>query len=119
MKTLSVEAQSWAVQFRSDPFDSSRARIEIIDNRASSIEHPQGALVIGVVNAAAFAPHLDQPLAFAYAMAAAPSLIRAMRALVERSDLGEVDLDPDEQAALDEARRALAFAAGPAGEGLA
>ena len=118
MKSLSVEAQSWAVQFKADPFDSSRTRIEIIDNTAPSIEHPQGPLVIGVVNAVAFAPHLDHPLAFAYAMAAAPSLIRAARVLVERADLREVDLEPAERVALDEARRALAFAAGPAAEGV-
>lgn len=119
MKTLSVETQSWAVEFRPDPFDSSRARIEIIDNTPASIEHPQGPLVVATVNVGAFAPHLDHPLAFAYAMAVAPNLIRALRVLVDHADLGEIDLGTEKIAALNEARRALAFAMGPAGEGAA
>lgn len=47
-------------------------------------------------------------------LAAAPELLAALVALVEEADLGEVDLDDDDRAKLDDARAAIAKATGAA-----
>lgn len=45
-------------------------------------------------------------------IAAAPDLLSALQALVGEADLGEVDLDEDDRALLDNARDAIAKATG-------
>ena len=45
-------------------------------------------------------------------IAAAPDLLAALQALVGEADLGEVDLDEDDRALLDNARAAIAKATG-------
>lgn len=53
-------------------------------------------------------------LANARLIAAAPNLLAALQALVGEADLGEVDLDEDDRALLDNARDAIAKATGEA-----
>ena len=47
-------------------------------------------------------------------IAAAPDLLAALEALVGEADLGEVDLDDDDRAKLEQARAAIAKATGGA-----
>ena len=44
--------------------------------------HPQGPLVLANLNVCAFAPHMDEPLANARLMAAAPALLRALEGIL-------------------------------------
>jgi hypothetical protein len=72
----------WLVDFESDEFDSKQSRLRIIDGSESSICHPQGPLVLADLNVCAFAPHMDEPLANARLMAAAPALLRALEGIL-------------------------------------
>ena len=72
----------WLVRFDEDRFDSKLSVLEVIDGRDESLNHPQGALVLARVNVSAFAPHMDEPLANARLIAAAPELLAIIRALL-------------------------------------
>ena len=71
----------WLVRFDEDRFDSKLSVLEVIDGRDESLNHPQGALVLARVNVSAFAPHMDEPLANARLIAAAPDLLAALERL--------------------------------------
>ena len=100
----------WLVQFDRDQFDSAASDLRVIDGR--SLVHPQGALTIATINVAAHAPHLDEPLANAALIAAAPLLYRALGELLELADMGEVD--EDTKPVVEAAKAALAAASGAA-----
>ena len=54
----------------------------------------------------------EESAANARLIAAAPDLLAALEALVGEADLGEVDLDDDDRAKLEQARAAIAKATG-------
>ena len=54
----------------------------------------------------------ERTIANARLIAAAPDLLAALEALVGEADLGEVDLDDDDRAKLEQARAAIAKATG-------
>ena len=66
----------WLVDFELDDLDSRSSILRVLDPR--SLDHPQGPLVIANINAAAHAPHLDEPLHNARLIAAAPDLLDAL-----------------------------------------
>jgi len=70
----------WLVEFELDDLDSSASDLRVIDGR--SLDHPQGPLTIATINVAAHAPHLDEPLANAALIAAAPALHAALIKIV-------------------------------------
>lgn len=72
----------WLVRFDEDRFDSKLSVLEVIDGSDASLNHPQGELVLARVNVSAFAPHMDEPLANARLIAAAPELLAIIRALL-------------------------------------
>lgn len=81
----------WLVDFDLDEFDSRRSTLKILDSR--DLDHPQGALMIATVNVAAHAPHLDEPLANARLIAAAPDLLAALSWFIsELSDDSAIDM---------------------------
>ena len=71
----------WLVRFDEDRFDPSRSALKIIDGRDESLNHTNGALSLAFVNVTAFAPHMDEPLANARLIAAAPDLLAALERL--------------------------------------
>jgi hypothetical protein len=76
----------WLVRFDEDRFDSKLSVLEVIDGRDESLNHPQGELVLARVNVSAFAPHMDEPLANARLIAAAPELLAIVRALLPHAN---------------------------------
>jgi hypothetical protein len=74
----------WRVDYDPDPFDSAQSILRIIDPRGD--DHPQGPLVIANINVAAFAPHMEEPLANAAIIAAAPAAIAALESLAVWTD---------------------------------
>ena len=71
----------WRVYFESDQFDSAQSILRIIDPRGD--DHPPGPLSIANINVVAFAPHLEEPLANARLIAAAPQMLEALRSALE------------------------------------
>lgn len=71
----------WLVEYDQDEFDSSMSTLRVLDSR--SLDHPQGPLTIANVNVAAHAPHLEEPLANARLIAAAPDLLDSVVALLD------------------------------------
>jgi len=84
--TTDVITQTWKVEHQHDRLDSSEDTIRILDDSPDSQNHPQGPLVIANVNARAFAPYLETPLAYAAAMAAAPQMLKALQLLLKAYD---------------------------------
>jgi hypothetical protein len=74
----------WLVEYDRDEYNSSMSTLRIIDS--TSLNHPQGPLTIARVNVAAHAPHMDEPLANAALIAAAPLLMRALGELLREHD---------------------------------
>ena len=74
----------WRVDYDPDPFDSAQSILRVIDPRGD--DHPQGPLVIANINVAAFAPHMEEPLANAAIIAAAPAAIAALESLAVWTD---------------------------------
>jgi len=72
----------WRVDYDPDPFDSAQSILRVIDPRGD--DHPQGPLVIANINVAAFAPHMEEPLANAAIIAAAPAAIAALEDLMDQ-----------------------------------
>jgi len=70
----------WLVQYELDDLDSRMSDLRVIDSR--NLDHPQGPLTIATINVAAHAPHLDEPLANAALIAAAPALHAALIKIV-------------------------------------
>jgi hypothetical protein len=81
MTTTQHTPGPWRVYFESDAFDSAQSILRIIDPRGD--DHPQGPLSIANINVVAFAPHLEEPLANARLIAAAPQMLEALRAALE------------------------------------
>ena len=97
----------WLVDFESDEFDSKQSRLRIVDGSESSMGHPQGPLVLADLNVCAFAPHMDEPLANARLIAAAPELLTALEGLVsdwERVTGRSLPDDHEAKAAIAKAR---------------
>jgi hypothetical protein len=93
----------WLVRFDEDRFDPSRSTLKIIDGRDESLNHTHGALSLAFINVSAFAPHMDEPLANAHLIAAAPDLLAALERLAH-------PMADDED--LDHAREVIAKAKG-------
>jgi hypothetical protein len=107
----------WLVRFDEDRFDSKLSVLEVIDGRDESLNHPQGELVLARVNVSAFAPHMDEPLANARLIAAAPELLAALEAVTKAYvELVQSDYPPSWSAEKDSeviaARAAIAKAKG-------
>lgn len=73
----------WLVNYAEDRFDSKRSTIEIVDGSYDSLNHEQGPLVLARINVIPFAPHMDEPLANASLMAAAPELKAALEEILQ------------------------------------
>ena len=71
----------WLVRFDEDCFDPSFSALKIIDGRDESLNHTHGALSLAFINVSAFAPHMDEPLANARLISAAPDLLAALERL--------------------------------------
>ena len=67
---------SLIVNHHEDGLDSRRDDIQIIDS--STLEHPQGPVVVARMNVPAFAPHLEEQVRLAHLFAAAPDLLKAL-----------------------------------------
>jgi hypothetical protein len=93
----------WIVRFDEDRFDPSFSTLKIIDGRDESLNHTHGALSLAFINVSAFAPHMDEPLANAHLIAAAPDLLAALERLAH-------PMADDED--LDHAREVIAKAKG-------
>lgn len=72
----------WLLNYAEDRFDSKRSTIEIVDGSYDSLNHEQGPLVLAKLNVFPFAPHMEEPLANARLIAAAPDLLLALERLV-------------------------------------
>jgi hypothetical protein len=75
----------WGIHYERDAFDSARNKLRIID--ANTTNHPQGPLTLATINVAAFAPHMEEPLANARIMAAAPELLGMLKEAVRLAEL--------------------------------
>jgi hypothetical protein len=109
----------WLVRFDEDRYDSKLSVLEVIDGSEASLNHPQGELVLARVNVSAFAPHMDEPLANARLIAAAPELLAALEAVTKAYvELVQSDYPPSWSAEKDSeviaARAAIAKAKGNA-----
>jgi hypothetical protein len=86
MNTKKTHTQGeWGIQYERDAFDSARNKLRIID--ANTTHHPQGPLTLATINVAAFAPHMEEPLANARLMAAAPELLGMLKETVRLAEL--------------------------------
>jgi len=86
MNTKKTHTQGeWGIQYERDAFDSARNKLRIID--ANTTNHPQGPLTLATINVAAFAPHMEEPLANARLMAAAPELLGMLKETVRLAEL--------------------------------
>jgi hypothetical protein len=104
----------WLVRFDEDRFDPSFSTLKIIDGRDESLNHMNGALSLAFINVSAFAPHMDEPLANAHLIAAAPDLLASLIEL----ELMVAEMLPKHgpcgwgELALNQAREAIAKAKG-------
>lgn len=73
----------WLVHYERDAFDSAQSILKV--TQGNSYDHPQGPLSLASVNVAAFAPHTDEALANAKLISAAPDLLDALEALMQRA----------------------------------
>lgn len=103
MKPLHTPGE-WDIRYERDPFDSKQSTLRIIDPATAT--HPQGPLTLATINVAAFAPHMDEPLANAKLMAAAPELLGMLREAVRLAELNR----PMEADTLRAAKAAIAKA---------
>lgn len=99
----------WDIRYERDHFDSKQSTLRIIDPATTG--HPQGPLTLATINVAAFAPHMEEPLANARLMVAAPELLVALSNLLERlKKLGLMSL-LDQIDEIEQAQIAIAKAA--------
>ena len=77
----------WLVDYQPDKFDSIHSKLSIIDGSEASLSHTYGSLTLATINVRAFAPHMDEPLANAHLIAAAPDLLAALELIY--SNAGE------------------------------
>lgn len=94
MNTKKTHTQGeWGIQYERDAFDSARNKLRIID--ANTTNHPQGPLTLATINVAAFAPHMEEPLANARLMAAAPDLLFEIKLIEVQLDMNVNLTDPE------------------------
>lgn len=79
----------WEIRYERDPFDSAQSTLRIIDPATTG--HPQGPVTLATINVAAFAPHMEEPLANARLMAAAPELLTALIEVEQMIQANEIN----------------------------
>ena len=94
----------WDIRYERDHFDSAQSTLRIIDPTTTG--HPQGPVTLATINVAAFAPHMEEPLANARLMVAAPELLGMLREAVRLAELNR----PMEADTLRAAKAAIAKA---------
>lgn len=80
---------TWIVDFELDELNSAASDLRIVDS--TTLDHPQGALTLATINVAAFAPHLEEPISYAFLMAAAPLLYRALGEAIDLLQDGDAE----------------------------
>jgi hypothetical protein len=95
----------WDIRYERDHFDSKQSTLRIIDPATTG--HPQGPLTLVTINVAAFAPHMEELLANARLIAAAPELLGMLKEAVRLAELNR----PMGTDTLRAAREAIAKAA--------